>query len=211
MKKKEILQKVQLYVITDRRLSFIKDLERIVFLAIAGGAQMIQLREKKISDKQFYQLALKIKKITKAQKVPLIINDRVDIAWAVDADGVHLGQDELPLKIARKILGKEKIIGASAETVKEAIQAEKEGADYLGVGPIFHTETKKIEKAQGIELLKKVQKKVKIPIFPIGGINLENIGQITSLGIKRVAVISAVMKQKDIKKASQNLLLKLQA
>jgi thiamine-phosphate pyrophosphorylase len=209
MTKKEILQKVQLYVITDRKLSLGRELEEVVSLAIEGGVGMIQLREKNITDKEFYQLGLKIKKVTQTKKIPLIINDRLDIALAVGAEGVHLGQEELPIKIARKILGKDKIIGVSAETVNQAILAEEEGADYIGFGPIFYTKTKKIEKVCGIGLLEEVQCEVSIPLFPIGGIDLENVSQITRLGIKRAAVISTVMSAKDTKTTCQKFLLKL--
>ena len=156
---------------TDRGLMSTDTLEKAVEEAILGGVTMVQLREKDCSSKEFYETALRIKEITDAYEVPLLINDRVDIALAVDADGVHIGQSDLPVKIARKILGKDKIIGVSARNVAQALEAEQNGADYLGVGAMYATGTKKDAKVTSREELLKIRQAVKIPIVVIGGIN----------------------------------------
>jgi thiamine-phosphate pyrophosphorylase len=154
-------------------------------------------------------MAERIKKITQKKNIPLIINDRVDIAKSIDADGVHLGQDDMPLKEAREILGDEKIIGISTHSFEEALQAEKQGADYIGLGSIFQTSSKQIKDAIGTEIIKEVLYLVKIPVFPIGGINLGNLDQVIKAGSKRIAVISAVIAQKDVKKSADELLKRL--
>lgn len=145
LNKEKILKKVQLYAIADPSLCLRKDLFKLINLAIEGGAQMIQFRDKESSDKEFLEKAREIHKITLRKKIPLIINDRVDIAKLINAEGVHLGEDDLPVKEARRILGSEKIIGASACDLKTAKLKEKEGADYLGLGSIFNTSSKDIE------------------------------------------------------------------
>lgn len=209
MNKKKVLETVQLYVILDPKLSLNPDIEEVVSLAIEGGAQMIQFRDKESSDEEFLVLAERIKKITQKKKIPLIINDRVNIAKSIDADGVHLGQEDMPLKKARGILGKDKIIGLSTHKIEEAIQAEKQGADYIGLGPIFQTGSKEIKGTIGTQMLNQVLGQVKIPVFLIGGINLSNIDQVINSGSRRMAVISAVIAQKDVKKAAQELLRRL--
>jgi thiamine-phosphate pyrophosphorylase len=170
---------------------------------------MVQLRDKKSKDQEFLELARKVHQITRKKKIPLIINDRVDIAKLMDAEGVHLGEEDLPVKEARKILGSKKIIGASASDFKTAKIKEKEGADYIGLGPVFETGSKKIEKPLGVDILRDAKKALKIPVFPIGGINLSNLDQIISTGIKRIAVISAVFSATDVENASQELLKRL--
>lgn len=152
-----------LYAITDRNLIQTDSLEEACKLAIEGGCSVIQLREKDSDGGDFYKSALKIKKLTEKQNIPLIINDRIDIALAVDADGVHLGQKDIPIDIARKLLGKEKIIGTSARTPEAAIKAEKMGADYLGVGAFFETSTKKECEACRFEDIKKNKRKCEDP------------------------------------------------
>lgn len=209
MNKKILLGTVQLYVIVDPKLSLNPDMEEVVSLAIEGGAQMIQFRNKEFSDEEFLVLAERIKKITQKENIPLIINDRVNIAKSIDAEGVHLGQDDMPVKEAREILGAEKIIGISTGNPDEAIEAEKQGADYIGLGPIFQTNSKEIKDTIGTEILKQVLNQVKIPVFPIGGINLSNLDQVLKADSKRIAVISAVIGQRDIKNAAQNLLRRL--
>ncbi|MFH0931698.1 MAG: thiamine phosphate synthase [Candidatus Zixiibacteriota bacterium] len=209
MNKEKILKKVQLYAIADPSLCLRKDLFKLINLAIEGGAQMIQFRDKESSDKEFLEKAREIHKITLRKKIPLIINDRVDIAKLINAEGVHLGEDDLPVKEARRILGSEKIIGASACDLKTAKLKEKEGADYLGLGSIFNTSSKDIERPLGVEILKEVNKILQIPVFPIGGINLGNLEQIISTGTKRIAVISAIFMAEDVKKATQELLKRL--
>lgn len=207
--RKSFLKKVELYVVVDKEICPPKKIENLVLEIIKGGAQMIQFRDKISSDKDFLKDALRIKKITSSKKFPLIINDRVDIAEWVDAEGVHLGQDDLPPEVARKILGEDKIIGVSTKNLKQAKIAEKKGADYLGLGPVFYTTSKKIQKTIGIVPVKRAQEIIKIPVFPIGGINLKNIEKLTEIGCKKACVLSAVVCAKDPKKAVEKLLKKL--
>ena len=180
-----------LYLCTDRNLT--SDIEKAVALAINGGVTVVQLREKNCSSLEFFEIGIRIKKITEKKNIPLIVNDRLDIAQAIDAAGVHIGQDDLPCKVARKILGAEKIIGVSVSTVEEAIQAEINGANYLGVGAMFATDTKTDAKLVTIETLKKIRAAVKIPIVAIGGINLETISKVKPAKIDGVAVVSAII------------------
>jgi thiamine-phosphate pyrophosphorylase len=210
MNKKQRLAKVNLCVIADKKICKDRRVEDVVIQAIEGGAQMIQYRDKESSDREFLEIALVLQNICENRKTLFVINDRVDIAAYLKPDGVHLGQDDLPPRIARKILGQSKIIGVSAENIEQAKEAEKHGADYVGIGPIFDTLTKKIEKPVGLEIIKQAQKYLKIPFFPIGGINLENIDQIFHAGSKRVAVGSAVISANDVKTATRNLLQKIQ-
>jgi len=210
MNKKQRLSKVNLYVIADKKICGDRFIEDVVIQAIEGGAQMIQYRDKESSDREFLEVALVLQNICENRKIPFIINDRVDIAAYLKPDGVHLGQDDLAPRIARKILGQSKIIGISAENIEQAKEAEKHGADYVGIGPIFDTLTKKIEKPVGLEIIKQAKKYLKTPFFPIGGINLENIDQIFHAGSKRAAVGSAVICANDVKTATRNLLEKIQ-
>lgn len=209
MDREKKLERIQLYVIIDPKLSLNPNLDEVVSSALEGGAQMIQFRNKEFSDEEFLVLSERIKKITQKKNIPLIINDRVNIAKLIDADGVHLGQDDMPLKEARGILGQEKIIGISTSNLEEALEAEKQGADYVGLGPIFQTGSKEIKGTIGTEMLKLVLGRVKIPVFPIGGINLSNIDQVVQAGSRRIAVISAVIAQKEVKKAAWELLERL--
>lgn len=196
-----------LYLITDRSFLKGRSLKNVVEEAILGGVTLIQVREKNISTREFYNVALEVKEVTKYYKVPIIINDRIDIAQAIDADGVHLGQSDMHIKIARKILGEEKIIGISAGNVKEAVDAERDGADYLGIGAIFYTGTKKdIETPIGIKGLKEVCNSVKIPSVAIGGINETNFKEVLSTGTNGISVISAILGKDDIRQASKNLI-----
>lgn len=196
----------QLYLITNRELMSTKTLEEAVEQAIDGGCTMIQLREKNLSSRDFYIAAKKLKEFLQTRNIPLIINDRVDIALAVDADGVHLGQSDLPLQEARKILGKDKIIGVTAPTLPLAIEAEKNGADYLGVGAVFGTTTKKDAKKNTIEVLSEIAHTVKIPVVAIGGINFENVTKLSGSGISGAAVVSGIIAQKNITEASRKIL-----
>ncbi len=198
-----------LYLVTDR--SFLKgiELKDAVEQAILGGVTLVQVREKDISTREFYRVAMEVKSVTDYYNVPIIINDRLDIAQAIDADGVHLGQSDMPLKIARKILGKDKIIGISAGNVKEAVEAEKGGADYLGLGAVYYTGTKKdIDEPIGVEGLKVIGSSVKIPSVGIGGINEKNFREVMSTGIAGISVISAILGKEDIKAAAEALKLK---
>jgi thiamine-phosphate pyrophosphorylase len=194
-----------LYLVTDRGLLQGRSLEKAVEEAILGGVTLVQLREKDIDTRDFYNIALKIKAITSKYNVPLIINDRVDIALAVDADGVHVGQSDMEAKIVRKLIGEEKIIGVSARNLDEAMEAEKQGADYLGVGAIFGTTTKKDAKNVSIEELKRIKSTVSIPVVAIGGISKENVSLLKDTGIEGISVISAILAEENIKEASKNL------
>lgn len=185
---------LRLYAVTDR--SYIKNisLEEAVEKAIKGGATMVQLREKHIDSRRFYELALKIKEITGRYNVPFIVNDRVDIALAVDADGVHVGQEDIPADVVRRIMGPEKILGVSAKTIEEAIKAQRDGADYIGAGAVYPTPTKPESDAIGIEGVKRIKDAVDIPVVAIGGITQENVYElISNTGIDGVAVVSAIL------------------
>jgi len=200
----------KLYFIADFESAKGKDLVWIVEEAVKGGATVVQLRAKNISTREFLDIGMKIHSFLKKKRVPLIINDRIDIALALDADGVHLGQKDMPLQIARKILGKEKIIGISVNNIEEAVEAENNGADYLGVGPVFPTTTKPdIRTPLGIEGLRKIREKIKIPIIAIGGINKSNVHEVYSTGVDGIAVISAIIFASDPCKAARELFVEL--
>jgi thiamine-phosphate pyrophosphorylase len=196
---------LQLYVVTDRAWLNGKRLEDQVEAAILGGATIVQLREKSLSGRDFYQTALNIKEITDRYRIPLIINDRLDIALAVDAAGLHVGQGDLPPVIARRLLGPEKILGVSVTNLEEAIQAEEDGADYLGVGAVFPTGTKQDAATVDFPELKKITGAVQIPVVAIGGINENNALQLKDGGIKGIAVVSAVFGKEDPKKAAAKM------
>ena len=187
-----------LYVCTDRDIMTTDTLEEAVELAIKGGATIIQLREKDCTSREFYELALSIKDITDAYEVPLIINDRLDIALAVHADGVHLGQSDIPVQVARNVMGPNCIVGATANTLEKAKEAWQSGADYLGVGDVFGSATKNDTKPVELKELKKICDTVKIPVVAIGGISKKNIHLLKDTGVAGVAVISAVLGQTDI-------------
>lgn len=193
------------YLCTDRDLMSTQTLEEAVEEAIKGGATLMQLREKHCSSKEFYETAVSVKKITEKYNIPLIINDRVDIALAVDAEGVHVGQSDLPAKVVRKILGKDKIIGVSARNSELAVKAYEDGADYLGVGAMYATSTKKDAKVITMEELVKIRNSVPIPIVVIGGVNENNISDFKGTGIDGVAVVSAIISKPDIEEAARNL------
>jgi len=194
-----------LYLVTDRRWLGEKSLERAVEEAIQGGAAFVQLREKEISSREYLEIAERIKEVTDRYGVPLVINDRIDIAFACGADGVHLGSDDLSVPIARAILGGEKIVGASAATLEEALALEAQGADYLGVGAVFPTGTKTDADQVTLEELAKIKAKVRIPVVAIGGIGPGNVGEVMKSGIDGVAVVSAIMAQQDIADAARNI------
>ncbi len=195
-----------LYLCTDRHLMTTETIEESVELAIKGGVSVVQLREKDCTSRQFYELAKAVKTITDAYEVPLIINDRIDIALAIGADGVHLGQKDVPVNVARDLLGADKIVGATANTVELAEEAWHDGADYLGVGDVFGTTTKSDTRHITLEELKSIRKAVPIPIVAIGGVNEENISLLKETGVDGAAVISAVVGQKDITAAAEKLI-----
>lgn len=194
-----------LYVCTDRKLMSSASVEESVEAALRGGATVIQLREKDITGRQFYETALEVKKITDKYQVPLIINDRIDIALAVDAAGVHLGQKDMPVGAARKLLGEDKIIGISAANPGEAKLAMQEGADYLGVGAMYQTSTKSDTRPVTLETLREIRSAVSIPIVVIGGIGKENAMNFKVLGINGIAVVSSVVAQPDITAAAEEM------
>lgn len=194
-----------LYLVTDRRLMSTKTLGEAVEQAIAGGCTLVQLREKEISSLDFYVLASEMKKITDRYGIPLIINDRIDIAMAVDAAGVHIGQKDIPADIARKVIGKDMLLGVSAASVTEAVNAAIAGADYLGVGAMFQTGTKPDAGFVSMEELGRIRRAVDIPIVVIGGISRENAMLFQPMGIDGLAVVSAVIAQPDIKKSAADL------
>ncbi|HGE69658.1 TPA: thiamine phosphate synthase [Candidatus Poribacteria bacterium] len=204
-----MLDNIGLYFITDRNLTK-KTIMSDVISAINAGVKIVQYREKDLSTKEMYQEAKAIREITKDKNVILIINDRIDIALAVDADGVHIGQDDMPFEIARKILGEDKIIGLTVHNTDEAILGEKLGANYLGVSPIFATSTKKdAGKPAGIELIKNVKGNVKTPLVAIGGINYENVDEILKTGVSNVAVISAIVTKENVEEECRKFIRKI--
>ena len=199
--KKEI--DYSLCLVTDRTLMSTATLDDAVAAAIKGGVTMIQLREKDIDASKMFEIALKIKPITDAGNVPLIINDRVDIALAINASGVHVGQSDIPASVVRKIIPSDMILGVSATNTEEAIQAEKDGADYIGVGAMFQTGTKTDAKVVSMEELEAIRKSVSIPIMLIGGIDEKNIEKFADKGVDGIAVVSAIISKPDIKNATE--------
>lgn len=205
LKKDDVKKAMLLYAITDRTWLGNNSLYKQVEDAIKGGATFIQLREKNLSYEKFLEEAKKIKEITDKYGVPFVINDNVEIAKEIDADGVHVGQSDTEAKRAREILGKDKIIGISAGNLKEAIDAEKNGADYIGIGAMFHTDTKSDATSVTFEEAKEITGKVNIPVVAIGGINSENILSLKGTGVDGVAVISAIFSHENIYDATHKL------
>lgn len=202
------LNNIDLYFITDSKLTK-KTVLDDVKAAIKAGVKIIQYREKKKPTRLIYKEAKEIKRLCDGNNVLLIINDRIDICQAIDADGVHLGNDDMPYNEARKLLGN-KIIGLTIHNIKEAIQAEKLGADYIGISPIFETKTKlDAGPAAGIKLIEEVKKAVKIPQVAIGGINLENINDVVKAGATSAAVISAIVTKDDVESECKKFIEKL--
>ena len=200
--KKDLL----LYAVTDRRwLADGETLYQVVEQAIDGGVTFVQLREKGLAKDLFLEEAKEIKKLCNARKIPFVINDSVDIALAMDADGVHVGQSDMEAGDVREKLGPDKIIGVSAQTVEQAKLAEAHGADYLGVGAVFATGSKDDAVEVGPQTLRDICQAVSIPVIAIGGISKENVSQLTGSGICGIAVISAIFAQKDVKAASKEL------
>lgn len=195
-----------LYLVTDRGLARGRSNLEIVTAAVIGGATVVQLREKECSTLEFIEQALSIKAFLKTRHIPLIINDRVDVAQAVEADGVHLGQTDMPLDTAKDILGDTMIIGISAECLEDAITAEKGGADYLGISPIYATPTKNdTAPALGLEGLRKIRKAVRLPLVGIGGLNRNNADEVIRNGADGVAVVSAIVAADNPEVAAREL------
>ncbi len=196
-----------LYLVTDPYITKGRDLCVLVEEAVKGGVTMVQLREKDASTADFLDVALKIKETLKPYNIPLIINDRLDIALAVDADGVHIGQSDMPYHIARKLMGRDKIIGLSVESIEDVISANELDVDYIGISPIFSTPTKQDTKEPfGIEGAKKAKELSKHRIVAIGGINTQNIESVMDTGIEGVAVVSAILGAEDPLQAAKEFL-----
>ena len=196
---------LSLYLVTDNSDDVEKFLNTIEE-GIKGGVTVVQIREKTADTLDFYNLALQVKEITKKYDIPLIINDRVDVALAIDADGVHVGQSDMPCDITRKLIGPDKILGVSAATIDEAKKAESDGADYIGTGAVFPTKTKDDAPSVTKQELKEIVESINIPVVAIGGITLDNANQLTDTGIAGLSVVSAIMSSENPKKSSEKLL-----
>lgn len=199
--KKDLL----LYAVTDRSWLGGRTLKEVVKESLDGGVTFVQLREKHLDQEHFLQEAKELKQLCHEYHVPFVINDNVDIALEMDADGVHVGQSDMEAGDVRAKLGPDKIIGVSAQTVEQAVLAQKRGADYLGVGAVFHTSSKDDADDVSNETLKAICDAVTIPVIAIGGITQQNVQELSGSGICGVAVISAIYAQKNIKKASEDL------
>ena len=202
-------ESLRLYLVTNRYQDSLESFLKKVETACRSGVTIIQLREKNLTTNQYYHLAKQVKKITDAYQVPLIIDDRLDVCLAVDAAGLHIGDDELPVSVARQVLGPEKILGVTAKTVKRALEAEEGGANYLGTGAIFPTTTKENALITLISTLKTICQRVAIPVVAIGGLTSENIEQLIGTGIAGVAVVRDLMLAEDIEAKTQAFLTKL--
>ena len=200
---------LRLYLVTNRYQDSLESFLEKLETACRSGVTIVQLREKNLTTNQYYQLAKQVKEITDAYQVPLIIDDRLDVCLAVDAAGLHIGDDELPVSVARQVLGTEKILGVTAKTVKRALEAEEGGADYLGTGAIFPTTTKENAPITLISTLKTICQRVAIPVVAIGGLTSENIDQLAATGIAGVAVVRDLMQAEDIEAKTQAFLTKL--
>lgn len=195
-----------LYFCTDRGLMSSATIEENVEAALAGGATVVQLREKHCSSREFYELAVRVRAIARRFGAPLIVNDRVDIALAAGADGVHVGQSDLPCAAVRRLVGEGMLVGVSAGSAAEALAAAGEGADYLGVGAMYATGTKEDAGLVTMEELKNIRRAVELPIVVIGGINKATLGNFKGMGIEGIAVVSAIAAQKDPAAAARELL-----
>jgi thiamine-phosphate pyrophosphorylase len=197
----------RLYVITDEKVSLGRSHFQVAEAAILGGADVLQLRDKEASVGRLYRVALALRKLTREANVPFIVNDRVDVALAAGADGVHVGQGDLPASVVREIMGPGKILGVSVETVEEAIRAEKDGADYLGIGPVFEARGTKPDAGLplGVDRIARIRRHCRLPIVAIGGIDAENARRVRDAGADAVAVISAIVAAEDIAQAARRL------
>lgn len=201
----ELFQQVDVYPVTCEQLSKGRSNLEVLEAAIQGGTRIVQLREKEYRKKDLYHLALKFRKMTARPGVLLIINDHVDIALGVEADGVHLGQDDLPVQVVRK-LAPDLLIGASTHSLEQALQAEKDGADYINIGPIFSTKTKEgVERFLGPEVIARISPQVDVPFTVMGGINEANIDQVLAQGARRVAMVTAITQAANIAERVKSL------
>lgn len=195
-----------LYAVTDAAWTGEKTLIQQVKEALEAGITFLQLREKHLSEKEFLREAVEIKRLTDQYQIPFVINDNIEIAQKAGADGVHVGQDDMPVEEVRKILGEDKIIGVSAHNVEEAVRAEQGGADYLGVGAVHTTATKENTSAVSMEEMKKICQTVSIPVVAIGGIKKNNMNVLSGTGVDGIAVVSAIFAAKNIKEETKELL-----
>lgn len=193
------MKELKLYLVTDSDILRDRDFYNSIEEALKGGVTMLQLREKNASGKEFLEKAIKLRELTKKYNVKFIINDRVDIAMLCDADGVHVGQSDIPANKVRELIGEDKIVGVSARTVEEALTAKENGADYLGVGAMFTTRTKLDAKSVSIEKLKEIQEVIKLPVVAIGGLSLSNIDKLKECNVDGYAVVSAILGAENIK------------
>lgn len=195
-----------LYLVTDRSLSLGRPIKEIIEQAVKGGVTMVQLREKECSSREFYNIAIELKQCLKPYNIPLIINDRLDIALACDAEGLHIGQSDIPYPIARKILGKNKIIGLSVESIQDAVDANNLDIDYIGISPVFNTLTKTDTAPElGLQGIRQIMSISRHPSVGIGGINITNAADIISAGANGIAVVSAIMSAENPQSAAENL------
>ncbi|GFI41171.1 thiamine-phosphate synthase [Thomasclavelia cocleata] len=200
---------LKLYLVTDRKWLNGRKLTDDLEKAILGGVTTIQLREKNLSNEEFISIAKDVKKVCQKYHIPLIINDNLEVALAINSDGIHIGQNDIPASIVRKQIGPDKILGVSVHNLKEAFQAKIDGADYVGVGAIFSTETKNDATNVTLDSLKKICDNIDLPVVAIGGINLDNISKLKDINIAGIAVVSAIMKANDITAASGQLVREL--
>lgn len=203
--KKRRLKNLLLYVVLDRETQGARDHIQVAQEAIKGGADIVQLRDKEASARELVDIGRRLREMTKKARALFIVNDRSDVAAECDADGVHLGQDDISIACARRILGEDRIIGKSTHSLEQALAACEEGADYISVGPVYKTPTKPDYEEVGLELIKEVKGNIKIPFIAIGGIDLTNIRGVLEAGATRIAVVRAVVAQDDIEEAARKL------
>lgn len=204
------MKELKLYLVTDSDILEGRDFYNCIEEALKGGVTILQLREKDASGKEFLERAIKLRELTKKYNVKFIINDRVDIAMLCDADGVHIGQSDIPANKVRELIGEDKIVGVSARTVEEALIAKENSADYLGVGAMFTTTTKLDAKSVSIEKLKEIKKAVDLPIVAIGGLSLNNIDKLKVCNVDGYAVVSAILGAPNIKLECEKWIEKIQ-
>jgi thiamine-phosphate pyrophosphorylase len=203
--KKGLLKKSRLYLILDKETAGKQPICAVARKAVAGRTGIIQLRDKSSAKERVLTDAYSLTKALSGTSVLFIINDYVDVAKIVDADGVHLGQSDTSIEITRRILGKDKLIGISCHNLKQALDAQNRGADYIGIGPVYRTSTKPEYRPTGLRLIRQVKSRIKIPFFAIGNINRNNLAGVKSAGAKKIAVCRAVLKSKDIKASIDEL------
>lgn len=208
--RKKLKKHLELYLVSDRFWLAGRELQSDIEKAIEGGVSFVQIREKELPVEEFIEEAKKIKELCERHEIPFVVNDSVEVAKAVDADGIHVGQSDMPAIEVRKILGEDKIVGVSAQSVEDALRAQEEGADYLGVGAMFSTKTKKDADDVSLATLKAIVEAVHIPVIAIGGIDEHNLLELKGSGINGVAIVSAIMAKENIFEASKILKKKTQ-